>query len=81
MQRQIDELMASEVFAAAVSGAGFSNVRITLHNPRLGLAYVIGENADGVTFDLEMAMSGFFKESDPAGAIVAAVLNDSRHAG
>lgn len=80
MHCQIDELMASAGFADAVRGAGLRNLAITLHTPSLGLAYVTGVNADGVAFDLEMAMAGFFEDPDPAGRIVAAVLNDLRHA-
>ena len=77
IQRQIDELVASTAFADAVRGAGLRDVRITLHNPgHGGIAHVTGVNADGLPFDLEMVMSGFFEGAAPARAVVQAVLYD-----
>ncbi len=79
IRRQIDELVASPAFSDAVRGAGLRDVKITIHNPDDGgVAYVTGVNADGLSFDLEMVMSGFFQEADPARAVVEAVLYDLR---
>ena len=81
IHQQVNELVASAAFADAVRGAGLAEVRITLHNPgHGGIAHVTGTRVDGLWFDLEMVMSGFSEEADPARAVVEAVLYHLRFA-